>query len=167
MPQVESAASTESTEPAEPIEEPADTGEFVWERDFRSLGIVGMPGNLASNAAMARNGDEIVLTIDEGHARLLNARHEEKIIEALRNQFGATITLRVEQGDAEAKRRLPGKSASGRRARRQRKTQFAMIPQCSRLLNDSRLGSSKTVSGRRIRQSPAKVCGWSHVVATL
>jgi DNA polymerase-3 subunit gamma/tau len=103
VPQVESAASTESTEPAEPIEEPADTGEFVWERDFRSLGIVGMPGNLASNAAMARNGDEIVLTIDEGHARLLNARHEEKIIEALRNRFGATITLRVEQGDAEGK----------------------------------------------------------------
>jgi DNA polymerase-3 subunit gamma/tau len=62
-----------------------------------------MPGNLASNAAMARNGDEIVLTIDEGHARLLNARHEEKIIEALRNRFGATITLRVEQGDAEGK----------------------------------------------------------------
>ncbi len=77
-----------------------DTGEFVWERDFRSLGIVGMPGNLASNAAMTRNGDEIVLTIDEGHARLLNARHEEKILEALRNRFGATITLRVEQGDA-------------------------------------------------------------------
>ena len=96
------AASTEDYEP-EPVEELVDTGEFVWERDFRSLGIVGMPGNLASNAAMTRNGDEIVLTIDEGHARLLNARHEEKIIEALRNRFGATITLRVEQGDAEGK----------------------------------------------------------------
>ncbi|KPQ01389.1 MAG: DNA polymerase III subunit gamma/tau [Marinobacter sp. HL-58] len=80
-----------------------ETGEFVWERDFRSLGIVGMPGNLASNAAMTRNGDEIVLTIDEGHARLLNARHEEKILEALRNRFGDTITLRVEQGDAGGK----------------------------------------------------------------
>jgi DNA polymerase-3 subunit gamma/tau len=87
-------------QPAEPL---PDTGDFVWERDFRSLGIVGMPGNLASNAAMARNGDEIVLTIDEGHARLLNARHEEKILEALRNRFGDTITLRVEQGDAAGK----------------------------------------------------------------
>ena len=74
----------ESTGPDEPVEELVDNGEFAWERDFRSLGIVGMPGNLASNAAMARNGDEIVLTIDEGHARLLNARHEEKIIEARR-----------------------------------------------------------------------------------
>ncbi|MDL0429689.1 DNA polymerase III subunit gamma/tau [Marinobacter sp. TBZ242] len=93
-------------EQAQPESEPEplpDTGEFVWERDFRSLGIVGMPGNLASNAAMSRNGDEIVLTIDEGHARLLNARHEEKIIEALRNRFGDTITLRVEQGDAGGK----------------------------------------------------------------
>ena len=27
-------------------------GEFVWHRDFRSLGIVGMPGNLASHGAM-------------------------------------------------------------------------------------------------------------------
>ncbi|WP_420391108.1 DNA polymerase III subunit gamma/tau [Marinobacter sp.] len=93
----------ESTGPAEPVEELVDNGEFAWERDFRSLGIVGMPGNLASNAAMTRNGDEIVLTIDEGHARLLNARHEEKILEALRNRFGATITLRVEQGDAGGK----------------------------------------------------------------
>jgi len=93
----------EPVEPAEPIEELPDSGDFVWQRDFRSLGIVGMPGNLASNAAMTRNGDEIVLTIDEGHARLLNARHEEKILEALRNRFGATISLRVEQGDADGK----------------------------------------------------------------
>ena len=92
----------------ETVEEPLvdstpEPGEFVWEQHFRSLGIVGMPGNLASNAAMSRHGDEIVLTIDEGHARLLNARHEEKIVEALRNRFGDTITLRVEQGDAGGK----------------------------------------------------------------
>ena len=103
VPRIETAEPAESTEHAEPVEELVDTGEFAWERDFRSLGIVGMPGNLASNAAMTRNGDEIVLTIDEGHARLLNARHEEKILEALRNRFGATITLRVEQGDAGGK----------------------------------------------------------------
>lgn len=99
----EPKAEVPQEEPAEVFEEPAGNGEFVWERDFRSLGIVGMPGNLASNAAMSRHGDEIVLTIDEGHARLLNARHEEKIVEALRNRFGDTITLRVDQGDAGGK----------------------------------------------------------------
>ncbi|RBP25706.1 DNA polymerase-3 subunit gamma/tau [Marinobacter pelagius] len=74
-------------------------GDFVWERDFRDLGIVGMPGNLASQTAMVRDGDSIVLTIDDGHARLLNARHEEKIATALRNRFGDSIELRIEQGE--------------------------------------------------------------------
>jgi DNA polymerase-3 subunit gamma/tau len=80
-------------------QEPVPEGEFVWHRDFRSLGIVGMPGNLASHAAMSREGEVITLTIDEGHARLLNSRHEEKILAALRNRFGDSIQLRIEQGD--------------------------------------------------------------------
>ena len=78
---------------------PEPEGEFVWHRDFRSLGIVGMPGNLASHGAMSRDGDLITLTIDEGHARLLNSRHEEKILAALRNRFGDSIQLRTEQGN--------------------------------------------------------------------
>ncbi|SNC74380.1 DNA polymerase-3 subunit gamma/tau [Marinobacter sp. es.048] len=80
-------------------QEPVPEGEFVWHRDFRSLGIVGMPGNLASHGAMSRDGDVITLTIDEGHARLLNGRHEEKILAALRNRFGDSIQLRTEQGN--------------------------------------------------------------------
>lgn len=78
---------------------PEAEGEFVWHRDFRSLGIVGMPGNLASHGAMSRDGDVITLTIDEGHSRLLNSRHEEKILAALRNRFGDSIQLRTEQGN--------------------------------------------------------------------
>ena len=78
---------------------PEPEGEFVWHRDFRSLGIVGMPGNLASHGAMSRDGDVITLTIDEGHARLLNSRHEEKILAALRNRFGDSIQLRTEHGN--------------------------------------------------------------------
>ena len=89
---------TMSPEPA--IEPGAGDGEeFIWARDFRTLGIVGMPGNLASHGSMARDGDTVVLTIDEGHARLLNPRHEEKILDALRNRFGASTQLRIEQGD--------------------------------------------------------------------
>jgi len=89
QPEPESAAETA----------PEPEGDFVWHRDFRSLGIVGMPGNLASHGAMSRDGDTIILTIDEGHARLLNSRHEEKILAALRNRFGDSIQLRIEQGD--------------------------------------------------------------------
>ncbi|PXX91994.1 DNA polymerase III subunit gamma/tau [Marinobacter vulgaris] len=110
--------------PVAQAETPADTEAFSWERDFRSLGIAGMPGNLASNAAMSRTGNDIVLTIDEGHARLLNARHEEKILEALRNRFGDTITLRVEQGDAGG--RTPAAWEERRRLARQKAAEEAI-----------------------------------------
>ena len=73
-------------------------GEFHWPRDFRSLGIVGMPGNLASHAAMSRDGDTVVLTFDEGHARLLNDRHQDRIADALRQFFGDQVQLSVRQG---------------------------------------------------------------------
>jgi DNA polymerase-3 subunit gamma/tau len=93
---------------------PEPEGEFVWHRDFRSLGIVGMPGNLASHGAMSRDGDVITLTIDAGHARLLNSRHEEKILAALRNRFGDSIQLRTEQGN-------PGPDTPAAYEERQRK----------------------------------------------
>ena len=86
----------------EPEPEP-DQSDFFWERDFRSLNIVGMPGNLASNAAMTRAGNDITLTLDEGHARLLNARHEEKILEALRNRFGDAINVKITEGETNGK----------------------------------------------------------------
>ena len=104
----------ESAIEAEVEQEPLPEGEFVWYRDFRSLGIVGMPGNLASHGAMSRDGDVITLTIDEGHARLLNSRHEEKILAALRNRFGDSIQLRTEQGN-------PGPDTPAAYEERQRK----------------------------------------------
>ncbi|AHI27772.1 DNA polymerase III subunit gamma/tau [Marinobacter similis] len=82
-----------------PQHEPGTEGEFVWERDFRSLEIVGMPGNLASHGALAWDGNTVVLTIDDGHARLLNARHEEKILVGLRSRFGDATELKVEPGN--------------------------------------------------------------------
>jgi len=97
-PEPEPGATEQVREP-----EPERSGEFVWERDFRSLGIVGMPGNLASHTAFTRDGDNILLTMEEGHARLLNTRHEEKILAALRNHFGDTINLRIEQGETGGK----------------------------------------------------------------
>eukprot|EP00163_Fabomonas_tropica_P004103 TRINITY_DN13631_c0_g2_i1.p1 TRINITY_DN13631_c0_g2~~TRINITY_DN13631_c0_g2_i1.p1 ORF type:complete len:645 (+),score=61.77 TRINITY_DN13631_c0_g2_i1:2104-4038(+) len=86
-----------TTDVSVPVSEQQDG--FSWERDFRSLGIVGMPGNLASHGSMNWDNDTIVLTIDEGHARLLNGRHEEKILAGLRNRFGDTTQLRIEQGE--------------------------------------------------------------------
>ncbi|MCK0105502.1 DNA polymerase III subunit gamma/tau [Marinobacter sp. S0848L] len=78
---------------------PVNEDGFVWERDYRSLEINGMPGNLASYSAMKREGETVVLTLDEGHARLLNERHEEKILAALRLRFGDATQLKVVEGE--------------------------------------------------------------------
>ncbi|MBZ2167883.1 DNA polymerase III subunit gamma/tau [Marinobacter sp. F4216] len=91
---------TEIHSEATDVELPTEPeGQFVWERDFRSLAIVGMPGNLGSQCSMSWDGQAVVLTIDEGHFRLLNERHEEKILAGLRKRFGDAIELRVEVGE--------------------------------------------------------------------
>ncbi|MFC4261199.1 DNA polymerase III subunit gamma/tau [Marinobacter lacisalsi] len=88
-------------EPVPPEPEPlADAEGFVWARDFRQLGIVGMPGNLASQASCDREGNRFRLTLDEGHYRLMTDRHRQKILEGLRAAFGGDATLEVTQGDA-------------------------------------------------------------------
>ncbi len=106
--------------PASPETQPDQDAEFVWERDFRSLGIVGMPGELASHGALTIQGQTAVLVVDEGHARLLNARHEDKILAGLKKRFGDTIGLRVEPGDPG-----PHTPAAWEEARRQQRQQAA------------------------------------------
>lgn len=86
-------------EPAEPTVVP-DASNFYWPRDFRKLGIVGMPGNLASQAECRREGERFVLLLDEGHYRLLNERHQQKILEGLKAFFGDSAELVVENAPA-------------------------------------------------------------------
>lgn len=96
---------TDTLPPWEPQPESApsamSTGDFVWQRDFRSLNLAGMPGNLASHGSVEREGNRVLLTIDEGHGRLLTARHEEKILAALRNRLGDATELRIQRGQPE------------------------------------------------------------------
>ncbi len=90
--------------PADPVppepEQLANGEGFVWPRDFRKLAIVGMPGNLASQGACEQQGRCFVLTLDEGHYRLLTERHQQKILEGLRRAFGDDVTLEVRAGAA-------------------------------------------------------------------
>ncbi|MGM0569238.1 DNA polymerase III subunit gamma/tau [Marinobacter sp.] len=92
-------APPEAAVPDEP-RELLDAEGFVWPRDFRQLGIVGMPGNLASQASCERDGDHFLLTLDEGHYRLLTDRHQQRILEGLRQAFGDSVRLEVRPGDA-------------------------------------------------------------------
>jgi len=83
-----------------PVNDAVETdGEFLWARDFRGLGLTGMPGNLASHAAMAWQGTTVLLTMDQGHERLLNDRHRVRITEALQHRFGDHISLQIQQGE--------------------------------------------------------------------
>lgn len=104
--EVQPQSELRSSEPEAPAPVPDEPRElldaegFVWPRDFRQLGIVGMPGNLASQAACDREGDRFILTLDEGHYRLLTDRHQQRILEGLRQAFGENVTLEVRPGDA-------------------------------------------------------------------
>lgn len=94
------AAPSEAVAAELPVNESVEAdGEFLWARDFRSLGLTGMPGNLASHAAMSWQGTTVVLTLDQGHERLLNDRHRVRIVEALQQRFGEHISLQVQQGE--------------------------------------------------------------------
>ena len=103
VPQAQGGTAAERTAampvPAEP-RELLDAEGFVWPRDFRELGIVGMPGNLASQASCEREGNHFRLTLDEGHFRLLTDRHQQRILEGLRQAFGGEATLEVTPGNA-------------------------------------------------------------------
>lgn len=79
---------------------PPDPENFHWPRDFRRLGIVGMAGNLASQASCEREGDLFRLTLEEGHYRLLNDRHQQRILEGLQACFGEATRLEVATGPA-------------------------------------------------------------------
>lgn len=85
-----------------PVNEPRETvdpSDFEWQRDFRALGLSGMAGNLASQAAFAKTGSDVVLTLDSGHARLLNDRHVSRITEALGSFFGEAVTVTLREGE--------------------------------------------------------------------
>ena len=93
-------AAATATEPTEAPQAPVADGTFYWPRDFRTLGLTGMPGSLASQASLSQQGQRCILTLDSGHARLLNDRHREKILDALVSQFGQGVKLEVVEGDA-------------------------------------------------------------------
>ncbi|MGP4843246.1 DNA polymerase III subunit gamma/tau [Marinobacter sp. 1Y8] len=74
---------------------PAD---FEWQRNFRVLGLTGMAGNLASQGAFEKEGDTVSITLDTGHARLLNDRHRSRIGEVLNAYFGESLKVVIVEG---------------------------------------------------------------------
>jgi len=100
IPESADASMAASEEKAQDPQPPSvGEGEFSWMRDFAQIGLNGMTANLASHTAFERDGEQIRLVIDAGHGRLLNNRHQEKILEALKQAFGDSIKLEVVVGE--------------------------------------------------------------------
>lgn len=78
---------------------PISSDAFDYSRDFPALGLSGMAGNLASQATCKKQGSRVTLTLDTGHARLLTARHQSRIAEAMSGLFDESIDLQVSEGD--------------------------------------------------------------------
>ena len=89
---------------------------FSWVRDFDQLGLGGMTRTLAAVGRMtgAENGG-FVLIVDEGHARILNARHQARIQERLSHYLQRPVALSVRVGD-------PGEETPARWQERERQS---------------------------------------------
>lgn len=102
-PAEDSPPKPEPTQPESPVEsatDPIQPKSFDWTRDFDQLPINGMPKTLASNAALAVTAGIATLTLAEGHLRLLNARHQDRLLEALKTVYPELQRLVLEVGEA-------------------------------------------------------------------
>ena len=76
------------------------TSGFSWVRDFDQLGLGGMTRTLAAVGRLDRAGEQAyTLVMDEGHFRLLNDRHRDRIKAALETCLEQEIRLTVTIGE--------------------------------------------------------------------
>lgn len=96
------ADSPPKPEPAQPAPraEPVSAAEFDWTRDFQRLNLSGMTRNLASNGALSVTQAVATLTLDEGHLRLFNERHRERLLDELRTVYTGLQKLELVVGEA-------------------------------------------------------------------
>ncbi|MFE8069688.1 DNA polymerase III subunit gamma/tau [Marinobacteraceae bacterium S3BR75-40.1] len=113
VPVTESPVDTPPEAPAatQPVATPE--GPFDWCRDFNQLPMQGMAKNLASESALEVEGSSATLIMDEGHMRLLNDRHKERILEALQAVMPQIERLACREGE-------PGEQAPAAYQRKER-----------------------------------------------
>lgn len=67
--------------------------DFDWLAEIDALGLSGMTLNIASNCSFELNGQQALLSVDEGNFRLLTDQHRQRIIDALRLRLGADVQV--------------------------------------------------------------------------
>ena len=120
------------TEPEVPVAEeplpaaqPATGLAAEWLSLFPQLGLGGMTGSIAANCTLIEaNGDDWLLHLDPAHSALFNPTQQRRLNDALNQQQGRSIKLRIELCKPEQE--TPAQAAARRRAERQRSAEASI-----------------------------------------
>ncbi len=112
------AAAPAEPEPL-PAAQPATGLAAEWLDLFPRLGLSGMTGSIGANCTLIEaNGDDWLLHLDPAHSALFNATQQRRLTEALNQQLGRSLNLRIELLRPEQE--TPAQAAARKRAERQR-----------------------------------------------
>ncbi|MDR8013978.1 DNA polymerase III subunit gamma/tau [Ectopseudomonas guguanensis] len=108
-----------------PAAKPATGLAAEWLTLFPQLGLGGMTGSIAANCTLIEaNGDDWLLHLDPAHSALFNPTQQRRLNDALNQQQGRTIKLRIELCKPEQE--TPAQAAARRRAERQRSAEASI-----------------------------------------
>lgn len=108
-----------------PAARPATGLAAEWLSLFPQLGLGGMTGSIAANCTLIEaNGDDWLLHLDPAHSALFNPTQQRRLNDALNQQQGRSIKLRIELCKPEQE--TPAQAAARRRAERQRNAEASI-----------------------------------------
>lgn len=108
-----------------PAAKPATGLAAEWLSLFPQLGLGGMTGSIAANCTLIEaNGDDWLLHLDPAHSALFNPTQQRRLNDALNQQQGRAIKLRIELCKPEQE--TPAQAAARRRADRQRSAEASI-----------------------------------------
>lgn len=116
---------TPAVEEPLPAAKPATGLAAEWLSLFPQLGLGGMTGSIAANCTLIEaNGDDWLLHLDPAHSALFNPTQQRRLNDALNQQQGRSIKLRIELCKPEQE--TPAQAAARRRAERQRSAEASI-----------------------------------------
>lgn len=119
------AEATPVVEEPLPAAKPATGLAAEWLSLFPQLGLGGMTGSIAANCTLIEaNGDDWLLHLDPAHSALFNPTQQRRLNDALNQQQGRSIKLRIELCKPEQE--TPAQAAARRRAERQRSAEASI-----------------------------------------
>ncbi|MCG8294683.1 MULTISPECIES: DNA polymerase III subunit gamma/tau [Pseudomonas] len=101
-----------------PASKPATGLALQWLELFPQLPVSGMTGNIAANCTLiAADGDDWLLHLDPGQGALFNSTQQRRLNDALNQQLGREIRLKIELIRPEQE--TPAQAAARKRSERQ------------------------------------------------